>query len=149
MGNTPKRVLVTGGAGLIGSHIVDLLIDRLPVGYFVEGRVLFPASALSQALTQALRWHAWWARGIGALPLDARVSLSEQLFAVRATPDEVRAALMLWQSDGISFETLYQRLASGGWTREGVTPEQEREAIEAEGRAEETSAAGAAKGGEA
>ncbi|NTU77954.1 MAG: NAD-dependent epimerase/dehydratase family protein [Chloroflexales bacterium] len=33
---TPKRVLVTGGAGLIGSHIVDLLMDGREQGKYGE-----------------------------------------------------------------------------------------------------------------
>ncbi|MFN8568666.1 MAG: NAD-dependent epimerase/dehydratase family protein [Kouleothrix sp.] len=57
MGNTPKRVLVTGGAGLIGSHIVDLLIDRQEHGAvgeiivldnFVRGRRENLAAALAR-----------------------------------------------------------------------------------------------------
>ncbi|KAB8144416.1 NAD-dependent epimerase/dehydratase family protein [Chloroflexia bacterium SDU3-3] len=33
---TPQRVLVTGGAGLIGSHIVDLLVDDAAQGAYSE-----------------------------------------------------------------------------------------------------------------
>jgi len=33
---TPQRVLVTGGAGLIGSHIVDLLMDGREQGKYGE-----------------------------------------------------------------------------------------------------------------
>ena len=40
MSNTSKRVLVTGGAGLIGSHIVDLLMDRYERGTVSEIVVL-------------------------------------------------------------------------------------------------------------
>jgi UDP-glucose 4-epimerase len=36
MSNTPQRVLVTGGAGLIGSHIVDLLMDGREQGKYGE-----------------------------------------------------------------------------------------------------------------
>lgn len=36
MSITPKRVLVTGGAGLIGSHIVDLLMDGREQGKYGE-----------------------------------------------------------------------------------------------------------------
>jgi UDP-glucose 4-epimerase len=33
---TPQRVLVTGGAGLIGSHIVDLLMDGREQGKYSD-----------------------------------------------------------------------------------------------------------------
>ena len=36
MSTTPQRVLVTGGAGLIGSHIVDLLMDGREQGKYGE-----------------------------------------------------------------------------------------------------------------
>lgn len=41
---TDKRVLITGGAGLVGSHIVDLLVDRRPreivvLDNFTRGRL--------------------------------------------------------------------------------------------------------------
>jgi UDP-glucose 4-epimerase len=40
MSSSPKRVVVTGGAGLIGSHIVDLLMDRYERGTVGEIIVL-------------------------------------------------------------------------------------------------------------
>jgi hypothetical protein len=101
------------------------------------------AGSVSQGLSLMLRRHAWWAAaGQNTLPLDLRVSLSDQLFSVRASADEVRAALMLWQASAISFDTLFQRLAIGGWGREGVTAEQEREAIAEDARAEDSGALG-------
>lgn len=57
MTNAAKRVLVTGGAGLIGSHIVDLLMDRQERGAvgeivvldnFVRGRRENLAAALAR-----------------------------------------------------------------------------------------------------
>ena len=40
MQSTPQRVLVTGGAGLIGSHIVDLLVDGREQGRYSDIIVL-------------------------------------------------------------------------------------------------------------
>ena len=40
MTSTPMRVLVTGGAGLIGSHIVDLLMVERERGIYSEIIVL-------------------------------------------------------------------------------------------------------------
>lgn len=91
------------------------------------------AQAIEQGLTMALQWHVWW-MGTEATPEDTKATyeLNKEFFAVKASPDEVRAALLAWQAGGISFETFYERLQKGGWSREGVTAEEELRAIEAE-----------------
>jgi hypothetical protein len=90
------------------------------------------ASAVSAALTRVLRWHVWWQGISDALPVDVTVDLANEFFSVRAWAEEVKTAIMAWQSNGISFETLFERLQVGGWAREGVTAEQELAAIDAE-----------------
>ena len=92
------------------------------------------AGAVSAALTRVLRWHVWWESG-GGIPLDLRVELANEFFTMRATADEVKTALLLYQSDGITFETFYEQLQKGGWTRAGVTAEQEQRAIAGQQRA--------------
>lgn len=89
------------------------------------------AQAVEQGLALALRFHIWWT-GTEKRPGDVKVAfeLNKDFFAVKASPDEVRAALMAFQADGISFETFYTLLQKGGWTREGVKLEDEKVAIE-------------------
>jgi hypothetical protein len=89
--------------------------------------------ATEQALTRALQIHVFWMPGESAArPEDVKagVELNKEFFSVRATPEDVKAALLLWQSDAITFETLYERLQTGGWTREGVDAKQEKAEIE-------------------
>lgn len=89
------------------------------------------AGAASAALTRVLRWHVWWWAGAGELPLGVQVRLSDEFFQMRATPEEVRAAIEAVQSGQLSFESLYALLEQGGWTRPGVTAADERHAIDA------------------
>lgn len=91
------------------------------------------ARDLSRDLTRALRIHAWWASRTADAPdqvSEARVELNMSFFALKATPEEIRAAMELLQEERISYETFYARLSSGGWARDGVGVEQELEAID-------------------
>lgn len=87
------------------------------------------AGALGTALTRMLRWHVWWMTA-GDIPTAVSATLGDEFFNLKATPEEVKAALLLYQSDSISFETFFDQLQKGGWTREGVTADQERKDIE-------------------
>lgn len=86
------------------------------------------ASAVSTAVTRLVRWHCWWL-GAGDVDLTITFALTDEFFSLKATADEVRASLLLYQSDSISFDTFFNQLQLGGWTREGVTADQERAAI--------------------
>jgi hypothetical protein len=91
------------------------------------------AQSVEQGLTQLVRWMAFWLfADLAERPdaVKASVELNKEFFSVRATPEEVKAALLLLQSDAISYDTFYERLQVGGWTREGVTAAQERTEIE-------------------
>jgi hypothetical protein len=90
------------------------------------------AGAASAAITRVLRWHVWWFTGAGDLDLDVMVELCSEYFQVKATPEEVKAALLALQAGEISFATFYSILEKGGWAREGVTAEDERKEIERE-----------------
>lgn len=90
------------------------------------------ASAVSAALTRCLRWHAWWVGTERDLPLDVRADLSRDFLNVKASPDEVRALLMLAQAGKVSYETFFHLLAQGGWARPGVSAEAELQAIRSE-----------------
>jgi hypothetical protein len=89
------------------------------------------AGSISQALTAALRWMGWWV-GIDADPskVEASCELNKDFFQVKASPEEIKTAFLLWQGEGISKETFFDRIQKGGWAREGVTFEDEQAAIE-------------------
>jgi hypothetical protein len=93
------------------------------------GTISFAGGA---GLARAVRWMMWWAEGMGELSTDALVKLTSEFFQINASPEEVKAAVLSWQAGAISFETLYERLQKGGWTRDGVTAEEEKAQIEKE-----------------
>lgn len=102
------------------------------------------ASTGSQALTAAWRWCAWWLDTGDTAPEQQPVSitLAKDFARVKATPDEIRALVELLQDSRISEATFYHHLFAGGWGRDGVTPEEEREQIAEDKRvSEEASAA--------
>lgn len=92
------------------------------------------AQVVEQQVTFALKTHCWW---LSTEPLvanmDANVELNKVFFDQVITADELRALLMALQSQAISFETFYQRLANTGWTREGIDVQEELKAIDADG----------------
>lgn len=90
------------------------------------------AGAASAALTRLLRWHVWWFTGTGELPLDVAAKLCTEFFEVKATPEEIKTALLAVQAGKMAFETFYQILEKGGWAREGVSAKDELEEIERE-----------------
>jgi hypothetical protein len=95
------------------------------------------AASIETGLTQVFQWHAWWV-GTDEHPADveAGIELNRDFFSSRATPDDVKANMLLWQSGGISFETFYHNLSEGEWTRPGVDAEQEYQELIAEGEGE-------------
>ena len=93
------------------------------------------AGAASAALTRMLRWHVWWFTGTGdltALNGKVRADLPREFFQVKASPEEIKAAILAIQAGEISYDTFYSILEKGGWAREGVTAEDEKKAIKAE-----------------
>lgn len=92
------------------------------------------ANAVEQGITLVIHHHVWWttAGDVKLSDIKAGMELNKDFFAVKASPEEVKAALLLWQSEAICFETLYQLLQRGSWTREGVDAKKEKSAIEEE-----------------
>lgn len=88
------------------------------------------AQSLEMGLTQVLQICVWW-QTTDAMPRDAEVNveLNKEYLDVRATPQEIQVALTALQAGEISFETWYEILQSGGWTREDVDAEQEQKDI--------------------
>lgn len=90
--------------------------------------------AASLGLTMLLRMHAWWA-GASQIVDDPKVSVALNTeFVTPAIP--LDALSLLAEADKISFATLYYNLGKAGLTRPGVTAEQERQQILAEGGAD-------------
>lgn len=87
--------------------------------------------AVDQALTQALRWHVWWA-GLD-VPEDAvTVTLNTDFLGVAISPELVKTLLLALQAGEISSQTFYWNLTRAELTRPGVTHEQEQDEIDAD-----------------
>lgn len=88
------------------------------------------AGSVELGLTMVLQIVAWWA-GTEALPADTEVSveLNKEYLNIKATSNDVMAALQALQAERISYETWWHILMTGGWGREGVSAEIEQEAI--------------------
>lgn len=105
------------------------------------------AGAVGAAMTKALRWHGWWAGNSASVDLRTRVSLGSDFFAVKASPEEIRTALLAVQADQMSFDSFYTLLQQGGWARAGVSADEERQQILLDGgrvNVDDEDAAGAA-----
>jgi len=92
------------------------------------------AASASAALTRVARWHAWLLGVAPKIPTDVTVELSGEFVQIRATPEEIRTALLSVQAGEMAFETWYSLLTRGGWARKGVSAEDEQAAIAREGR---------------
>jgi len=102
-------------------------------------------ATVSEALTRVLRLHEWWLPGQPAeLPEDLECSfqLNREFFAVKMNPQELQTQLQLLQAEAISYETFYHNITVGGWTRAGVTSEDEKKQISIEAPAEPSPPAG-------
>src|SRR5262245_50642413 len=93
---------------------------------------------LNEALTMAFRWHAWWAGDDDAFTDAAKidVALNKDFFEVPMPADVGKTALLMWQSQAISWETYFYLLQKGEWMRPGVDAEEEKAAIAAESLAD-------------
>lgn len=85
------------------------------------------AQSIELGFKLVLQIVVWWA-GTVPTPQDAPVTveLNKEYLSVRASPQEIQVALTALQSGEISFATWYNLLMIGGWTREGITAEQEK-----------------------
>jgi hypothetical protein len=91
------------------------------------------AQAGEQGLTMALQIAVWW-YSTEENPSDVPVSvlLNKDFVNVKAKPEEIKTALLAMQSGDLSYETFWHILTEGGWTREGITADEERQQIEFE-----------------
>jgi hypothetical protein len=91
------------------------------------------AGSLEIGFTMALQIMAWWA-GTDDVPhsVDADVELNKEYLNVKASGSDIQVALTALQAGEISFETWWNIITTGGWGREGVDAEAEREQISKE-----------------
>ena len=90
------------------------------------------AGSIEKAMTMVLRWLTWWV-GPAVWPEDQKdvtIELNKEFFQAKMDATEMTGLMAMFQSGAISFETLYEQLEKGGRTREGVTAEEEKQAIE-------------------
>lgn len=80
---------LTGDVNINDDGTVDLIVDRLPTGYFVEARVLFPAGALASA-------------PINDQPMLEKILADEGQLAREANAERTRSRILMWGSIIIS-----------------------------------------------
>jgi hypothetical protein len=93
------------------------------------------AGAIEQAFTTVLQTVLWWV-GTAEAPSDleeeVEVELNKDYVNVRASPQEIQAALASLQEGKISYATWWNLIQTGGWGREGIDADAEQTAIEAD-----------------
>jgi hypothetical protein len=87
------------------------------------------ANAASGAISRALTWCAEWEGAAGKVVLE----LNTDYLPTGMSPQEISELVKAWQAGAISHATLYDNLARGEVTRQGVKFEEEKTEIEAEG----------------
>lgn len=90
------------------------------------------AGAVSEALTTALQWMAWWAGSDEAALVQTTCALNTSFAVVTATPEEVKTWLLAVQAGRMSNETFYYLCTRAELTRPGVTFKDEQHAIAAD-----------------
>tara|TARA_R110000824_G_scaffold1386_9_gene7070 strand:+ start:592 stop:2034 length:1443 start_codon:yes stop_codon:yes gene_type:complete len=88
------------------------------------------ASSVEQGFEMVLQIMSWW-MGIEEKPVDVPVNVqfNKAFVSVKAKPEEIKVALTALQGEEISFATFWEIMVEGGWAREGITAEEERQEI--------------------
>jgi len=84
---------------------------------------------ISQGISRALNIAAAW---MASGTIEAVVALNLDYDETILNAQDLTALVGLWQSDGISYKTLYHNLKKGEITRDGVDEEQEQKDIQEE-----------------
>lgn len=92
-------------------------------------------AGLNLGLTTLWRWHAWWARTTDN-PQDPTITAGVTTSLTPEPDVNLNDLLMATEAGRISWMTYYANLERAGLTRPGVTAEQEREQLLAEGGAD-------------
>jgi len=131
--NEKKKQMATLGARLLeDSAIVPETASAVTMRHAGEHASLRTvAQSVELGFTLVLRIVAWW-MGNEALPQDTEVGveLNKDYLNVKASPQDIQAALAALQAEEISYETWWNILVTGGWGREGIDADAEVEAIE-------------------
>lgn len=93
-----------------------------------QGALHSIATTLSQALTKALQWHAFWAGAAGA---DAHADVNKDFYDEDMPPLLLQSLMAALQSETISYPTFYYNLQKGGIARPGISAEDEQALIAA------------------
>ena len=88
------------------------------------------ARTVGQGITLALQWALQWA--IPASAADTMVTLNQDYGDESMNAQDFTALVTMWQSNGISYRTLYSNLTAAGIAREGVDADEELEEIQIE-----------------
>ncbi len=85
---------------------------------------------LEKALSRVIQWHVWWTSTEESVKdVNASLDINREFFTVQMDANTLAIQLQLLQADAISFETFFYNITKGGFTRPGITPKQEQEAI--------------------
>jgi len=133
MGEKKKQMATLGARLLEDAPVTSETASAVKLRHSGETASLKTvAQSLEQGFTLMLQICVWWQTAGLAKPTDAlvEVELNKEYLNIRATPQEIQVALTALQAGEMSFETWYSLLQKGGWSREGVTAEEERKAID-------------------
>lgn len=121
---------------ILGMRLLESQKKTAEVAETLRIRMLADVSTLqsvvrtiSQGMTVAVNWAIWWASAQGQ---EAMVVLNLDYDESVLSAQDLTALVTLWQSDGISYKTLYFNLQKGEITREDIDADQELEDIQTE-----------------
>jgi hypothetical protein len=129
-----KQMAVLGGRLLEDPSQVQETASAVRMRHVSEHASLrMITQSLEVGLTLVLQIMVWW-DGTIAKPADAEcsVELNKDFLNIKATAQEITAALQALQAGQISFDTWYSFLQTGGWAREGVDADAEQKEIDDE-----------------
>ena len=88
------------------------------------------AQSLEVGFMLVLQIMTWWTTTADVpADTDVTVELNKEYLNVKASAQEITAALQALQAGKISFETWWNILMTGGWGREGIEASDEQDAI--------------------
>lgn len=128
-----KKQMATQGARLLEDQaVVDETATAVRARHSGENSTLQSmAQALELGLKRVLQTISWWV-GVEETPADVttvKVEINKEFVIVKASAQDITAALQQLQAEKISYATYYDFLRRGSWTRENVSAEEELEEI--------------------
>jgi hypothetical protein len=131
--DTKRKMMATLGARLLEDRPAQAeTFGAVAMRHAAENASLRTlATSEDEALSLALRIHAWWqstATDISEFE-DVSVDVNKDFVNVKASPQEVAQAMLLVQSELMSYDWFYWFIQQGEWGRPGVSVEDELAAI--------------------